>query len=210
MTGSVDWVVWAIWVEMVVLLIHFSFSQASRLCSLLEIFQSASRPSQCKRYCWGMYSEGDGLGDLGMESVFDIQSILEFHLHNQGIPRMTCCLSKLRTMRSTLSFKWEKRISMWAFHPIVSLMLAVPSTWYVWMGLGRWCKGKLALNRRLMLMKFPVAPQSMRAVVSTIWVLAASLIGRWMVCSLDKATSTWDRSWKEDIEATSWIKNPHC
>ena len=195
---------------MVVLLICSPFSQASRLCTLLEIFRSASRPNQCKRYCWGIYSGGDGLGDLGMETVFDIQSILGFHLHNQGIPRMTCCLPKLRTMRSAFSLEWKKRISMWAFHPMVPLILAVPSTLYARMGLGRWCKGKFALDKRLMSMKFLVAPQSMRAVVLTIWIPAASLIGRRIVHSLGRATSTWERSWEEDVEVTFHIKNPHC
>ena len=59
-------------------------------------------------------------------------------------------------------------------------------------------------------MKFPVALQSMRAVVLTICVPVASLIGRQMVCSFGRATSTWDKSWEEDIEATSCIKNPFC
>ena len=71
------------------------------------------------------------------------------------------------------------------------------------MGLGRCCKGKFALNKRLMSMKFLVAPQLMRAVVSTICVPVANLIGRRMVHSFGKATNTWDRSWEEDIEATS-------
>ena len=52
-------------------------------------------------------------------------------------------------------------------------------------------------------MKFLVAPQSMRAVVSTICVPVASLMGRQMVRSFGKATNTWDKSWEEDIEATS-------
>ena len=59
-------------------------------------------------------------------------------------------------------------------------------------------------------MKFPVAPQSMRAVVSMICVPVANLIGRQIVRSLGKATNTWDRSWEEDVEVTSRIKNPHC
>ena len=53
-----------------------------------------------------------------------------------------------------------------------------------------------------MSMKFPVVPQSMRAVVSMIWVPVASLMGRRIVHSFGKATSTWDKLWKEDIEVT--------
>ena len=52
-------------------------------------------------------------------------------------------------------------------------------------------------------MKFLVAPQSMRAAVSTICVPAANLIGRQIVCSFGKATNTWDKLWEEDVEATS-------
>ena len=59
-------------------------------------------------------------------------------------------------------------------------------------------------------MKFPVAPQLMRAVVSTICVPVASLMGRRMVHSFGRATSTWDKLWEGDVEATSLIKNPHC
>ena len=105
-----------------------------------------------------------------MDTVFDIQSIQGFHLHNQGIPRITCCLQRLRTMSSVVSLDREKRISVWAFHLMVPLTLAVPSTLYAQMGLERPCRGKFALDRRPMSMKFSVAPQSMRVVVSMIWV----------------------------------------
>ena len=103
----------------------------------------------------------------------------------------------------------EKRMSVWAFHLIVPLALAVPSTLYARIGLGSRCNGKLALDRRPISMKFPVAPQSMRAVVSMICVPVTSLTGRRMVRSFGKATSTWDKSWEGDVEATSRIKNPH-
>ena len=88
-----------------VLLIDSSFSQTSHLCNLLVIFQSASRPNYHRRYCWGMWSEGGELGDFGMETVFDIQSILGFHLCSQSIPKMICCPPKLRIMRSVLSLE---------------------------------------------------------------------------------------------------------
>ena len=66
-------------------------------------------------------------------------------------------------------------------------------------GFGSHFKGKPALFRRLMLMKFPMAPQSIRAVVLMISVPVASLMERQIVHSLGKATSTWKRSWEEDI-----------
>ena len=141
--------------------------------------------------------------------VFNVQSILGFHLHNQGIPNMICCLPRLRTIRSVLSLEQEKRMSVWAFQPMVPLMLVVPSTLYAQMGLGSHHRGKFALDKRLMSMKLLVAPQLMRAVVLTIWIPVASLMGRRIVCSFGKATSTWDKSWKEDVEATSQIKNPY-
>ena len=104
----------------------------------------------------------------------------------------------------------EKRMSVWAFHLIVPLALAVPSTLYARIGLGSRCSGKLALDRRPISMKFPVAPQSMRAVVSTICVPVTSLTGRRIVRSLGRATSIWDKSWEDNVEASSRIKNPHC
>ena len=140
----------------------------SHLCNLLQIFQLALRPSHHTKYHWGMYSEGEGLSDFRMEIVFGTQSILGFHLHNQGIPRMTCCHPKLRTMRLVFSLDLENRMLVWTFHPMVPLVLAVLSILYAWMGLGRCFRGKFTLDRRPMLMKFPVAPQLMRAVVSMI------------------------------------------
>ena len=65
------------------------------------------------------------------------------------------------------------------------------------------CRGKFALDKRPMLIKFLVAPQLIRAVVLMIWVPVASLIGRQIVHSFGKATSTCDKSWEEDIDATS-------
>ena len=142
--------------------------------------------------------------------VFVVQSILGFHLCSQGIPKITCCHPRLRTIRSVVSLDCKKRISVQAFHPMVPLALAVPSTLYAQIGLGKCCSGKFALDKRLMLMKFPVAPQSIRAVVSTICVPVVSLIGRQIVRSFGKATSTWNKSWEEDIKVTFQIKNPHC
>ena len=135
--------------------------------------------------------------------MFAVQSILGFHLRSQGIPKIICWWPRLRTIRSVVSLDFEKRISVWTFHLMVPLALAVPSTLYAQIGLGSRCSGKLALDRRPMSMKFPVVPQSMRAVVSTICVPVASLTGRQMVHSFGKATSTWDKSWEEDVKATS-------
>ena len=39
-------------------------------------------------------------------------------------------------------------------------------------------------------MKFPVAPESIRVVVSTVWIPTSSLIGKRRVHSLGEATST--------------------
>ena len=113
-----------------------------------------------------------------METVLDNQSILGFYLCSQGIPKITCCLPRLRTIRLVFSLDWEKRMSVWAFHLMVPLTFAVPFTLYAQMGLGRHCRGKFALDKRPMLMKFPVALQSMRVVISMICVPVANLIGR--------------------------------
>ena len=71
------------------------------------------------------------------------------------------------------------------------------------MGLGGRCRGKFALDKKPTSMKFPVAPQSMRAVVLMICVPVASLIGRQIVHSFGKITNTWARLWEEDVEVTS-------
>ena len=144
-----------------------------------------------------------------METVLVVQLIVGFHLHNQGIPKITCWRPRLRTIRSVVSLVCEKRISVQAFHLMVPLAFAVLSTLYARIGLGSRCNGKWAFDRRLMLMKFPVAPQSMRAVVTTICVPVTSLIGRRMVRSFGRATSTWDKLWEDNIKTTSQIKNPH-
>ena len=161
-----------------VLLICSLFSQACLLFSLLEIFRSTSRPSHRRRYHWGMWSGSGGDGVFGMETVLFVQLIVGFHLRNQGIPKIICCRPRLRTIRLVVSLVCEKRISVWAFHPMVPLALAVLSTLYAQIGLGSRCNGKLALDKRPMSMKFPVVLQSMRAVVLTICVPVASLIGR--------------------------------
>ena len=57
-------------------------------------------------------------------------------------------------------------------------------------------------------MKFPVAPQSIIAVVSMIWLPTESLMGIGTVLSLGKALSTWFSSWEDDVETSSQIKNP--
>ena len=57
-------------------------------------------------------------------------------------------------------------------------------------------------------MKFPVAPQSIRAVVSTICVPLDSLMGIRMVLSFGRAVITWFTIWEEYVDSSSWAKNP--
>ena len=57
-------------------------------------------------------------------------------------------------------------------------------------------------------MKFPVAPQSMRAVVSTICVPLDSLMGICMVLSFGRAVITWFTVREEYIDSSSQVKNP--
>ena len=85
---------------------------------------------------------------------------------------------------------------------MVPLTLAVPSTLYAWMGVGRCCRRKFALDNRPILMKFLVVLQLMRAVVSMICVPVASLMGRQMVHLLGRATDIW-KVWEEDVNVTS-------
>ena len=100
------------------------------------------------------------------------------------------------------------RISVWAFHQMVSLALAVPSTLLAMMGLGSFSGGNLRRQRRPMSMKFPVASQLTRAVVSTICVPLDSLMGIRMVLSLGRAVITWFMIWEEYIDGSSQAKNP--
>ena len=57
-------------------------------------------------------------------------------------------------------------------------------------------------------MKFPVAPESMSVVVSTVLFFPCSKMGKLMVLLLGDATSTQLIKWEEDIKATSLFKNP--
>ena len=57
-------------------------------------------------------------------------------------------------------------------------------------------------------MKFPVAPESMSAVVSTVLLFPCSKIGKFIDLLLGSATSTQSIKWEEDIKATSLVKNP--
>ena len=100
------------------------------------------------------------------------------------------------------------RISVWAFHWMVPLALAVPSTLLVMMGLGSFSRGNSRRHRRLTSMKFPVAPQSTRAVVSMICVPLDSLMGIHMVLSLGRAVITWFTIWEEYVDSSSQAKNP--
>ena len=56
--------------------------------------------------------------------------------------------------------------------------------------------------------KFPVAPESIRAVVSTVCFPMSNLTGKRRVLSLSGATNTWDRDWEGNVEVASHFKNP--
>ena len=95
------------------------------------------------------------------------------------------------------------RISVWAFHQMVPLALVVPSMLLAMMGLGSFSRGNLRRQRRLTSMKFLVAPQSTRVVVSTICVPLDSLMGIRMVLSFGRAVITWFTIWEEYIDGSS-------
>ena len=57
-------------------------------------------------------------------------------------------------------------------------------------------------------MKFPVAPESMSAVVSTVLLFPCSEMGKLIDLLLGSATSTQLIEWEEDVEVTSLVKNP--
>ena len=76
------------------------------------------------------------------------------------------------------------------------------------MGSGRWMRVKLSRERRQTSMKFPVAPESMSAVVSTILLFPCSEMGKLIDLLLGGATSTRLIEWEEDVKVTSLVKNP--
>ena len=67
---------------------------------------------------------------------------------------------------------------------------------------------KIPLGKRRGSMKFPVAPESMRAVVSTVCFSPYSTIGRCIVLLFHGAMSTLLMLREEDVEAASLLKNP--
>ena len=101
---------------------------------------------------------------------------------SHGIPKMICFHPRLTTIRSRSSDPCGNTIRVRAFQRIVPRRLGVPSTLKAPMGWGSLFKGKLV-----------VAPESMRAEVSTVWVPTSSLIGKRRVHSLEGATSTYMR-----------------
>ena len=57
-------------------------------------------------------------------------------------------------------------------------------------------------------MKFPVAPESMRVVVSMVLLFPCSKMGKLIDLLLGSATSTRLIKWEEDVEMISLFKNP--
>ena len=76
------------------------------------------------------------------------------------------------------------------------------------MGSGRQMRVKLSRERRRTSMKFPVAPESMNVVVSTVLLFPCSEMGKLIDLLLGSATSTQLIEWEEDVRATSLFKNP--
>ena len=135
--------------------------------------------------------------------MFLFQSMVGFHFFSQGIPRMICLHSRLRTMSLSFSILSLNRISVWAFHQMVPLALVVPSMLLAMMNLGRFSRGNSRRQRRPTSMKFLVAPQSTRVVVLTICVPLDSVMGIHMVLSFGRAVITWFTVWEEYIDSSS-------
>ena len=127
---------------------------------------------------------------LGKERVLLFQSMWGFLDINQGIPRMICFHPRLTTIRSRSSEPCGNTMQVQAFQRIVPRRLGVPSTLKAPTDWESLFKGKLVRDSSPRSMKFPVAPESTRAVVSTVWVPTSSLIGKRRVRSLGEATST--------------------
>ena len=76
------------------------------------------------------------------------------------------------------------------------------------MGVGSCTRTKLSFERSQKSMKFPVAPESISAKVSTVLFFPCSVIGKVIDLLLEFATSTRSRVREGDIEASSLFKNP--
>ena len=152
---------------------------------------SESHPSHWSKYRWEVKSLSlFGMEDLGKERVLLFQLMWGFLDFNQGIPRIIYLHPRLTTMSSKSSEPCGKTMQVWAFQRIVPRQLGVPSMLKAPIGCGNFFRGKLASESSPRSMKFPVAPESMRVVVSTVWVPTSSLIGKRSVRSLGEATST--------------------
>ena len=76
------------------------------------------------------------------------------------------------------------------------------------MGVGSHIRTKLSFKRSWRSIKFPVAPESMSAEVSTVLFFPCSVIGKVIDLLLGVATSTQSRVREGDVEASSPFKNP--
>ena len=174
----------------------------------LLIFASALMPSHHTR--WGKKAVSVARVCLGNATMFFLQSMVGFHFFNQGMPRMTCRFPRLRTISLSFSILSFNRMLAWAFHRMVPLVSAVPSTLLVMIGWGSFSKGNLRRQRKPTSMKFPVALPLMRAVVLTVSVPLDSWIGIHMVLSLGRAVIIWFTVWEEYVNSSSWAKNPQA
>ena len=152
---------------------------------------SESHPSHWSKYRWEVKLLSLlGVDDPGKERVLFFQSMWGFLDRSHGIPRMICQRPRLMTIRSRSSELCGSIRQVRAFQRIVPLWLGVLSTLKAPMGWGSLFRGKLARDKSPRSIKFPVAPESTRAEVSTVWIPTSSLIGKRRVRSLEGATST--------------------
>ena len=143
------------------------------------------------------------MGVSGSITMFLFQSMVGLHFFSQGIPRMICFHLRLRTISLTFFILSLNRILVWAFHQMVPLALAVPSMLLAMMDLGSFSRGNSRRQRRPTSMKFLVAPQLTRAVVSTICVPLDSLMGIHMVLSFGRTVITWFTVREEYVNGSS-------
>ena len=76
------------------------------------------------------------------------------------------------------------------------------------MGLTQGDNLKVPFSKRQGSMKFPMAPELMRAVVSTVCLIPCREIGRQRVLFFRDATNTWFDAREEDVVAAPFFKNP--
>ena len=114
--------------------------------------------------------------------VFFTQSMQGLFFVSQGIPRTIWACPRPTIMRDKSSLKAVAWQQTWVAAVICPCLFLVPSTFKAWRG-GLDHDGRRRRLTRDGSIKFPVAPQSMRAVITTVLASCFRRMGNWIAHS---------------------------